>query len=142
MYTIGQASKLTGFSPDTLRYYEKIGLLDTPQRGEGRARIYDKSSIQRIQALRCLKKAGLSLKDIKEFIHEEQCFKSNFTHLSDDELQIIRNRSKILSGHLNSIEEQVQQLNQIAESTKEQLRYYTQILSEHLDSQNKKETLT
>ncbi|WP_438446953.1 MerR family DNA-binding transcriptional regulator [Gorillibacterium sp. sgz5001074] len=35
MYSIGQAAKLAGFSIDTVRYYEKIGLMKSIARGPG-----------------------------------------------------------------------------------------------------------
>lgn len=45
MYTIGNVAEMTGFSPDTLRYYEKIGLLPKPERSKGGKRTYDDDSI-------------------------------------------------------------------------------------------------
>jgi MerR family transcriptional regulator, aldehyde-responsive regulator len=45
MYTIRQVAEITGFSPDTLRYYEKIGLLKSPERGSGGIRTYSNDNV-------------------------------------------------------------------------------------------------
>lgn len=129
MYTIRQAAELTGFSPDTLRYYEKIGLLKSPQRVSGGVRIYSEDNVHLLTSLNCLKKTGLSLEDMKEFIQEGQCFKNHTSKCDVDDIQTISSRSKILSNHLDRMEKQRQELDAIIQLTKERLLFYTEKLT-------------
>jgi DNA-binding transcriptional MerR regulator len=129
MYTIRQVAELTGFSPDTLRYYEKIGLLKSPQRGSGGVRTYNDDNVHQLSSLNCLKKTGLSLEDIKEFIQEDQCFENHSSRWDVDEIQTLSSRSKILSKHLNRMEKQRRELDDIIKRTKEKLDYYNEILN-------------
>ncbi|MEM5471322.1 MerR family transcriptional regulator [Hoeflea sp. AS60] len=63
---IGKLSELTGLSIDTLRYYEKIGLIDPPFR-KGGQRLYDPDAVRWIDFLKALKATGMSLDDMKRY---------------------------------------------------------------------------
>jgi DNA-binding transcriptional MerR regulator len=132
MYTIRQVAKLTGFSPDTLRYYEKIGLLKSPERSSGGVRTYSNDNVQLLTSINCLKKTGLSLEDIKEFIQEDQCFNNHSSMWNVEEIKTISSRSNILSEHLNRMEKQRQELDDIIQLTKKKLDYYNEILNENI----------
>ena len=65
---IGELAKQSGFSKDTLRYYEKIGLIQLPKnkRGPNNYRIYDGQILNELSQIRQLKNVGFTLKEIKE----------------------------------------------------------------------------
>ena len=63
---IGRLSELTGLSIDTLRYYEKIGLIDPPYR-KGGQRLYDPDAVRWVDFLKALKATGMSLEDMKRY---------------------------------------------------------------------------
>ena len=65
---IGVIAKQSGFSKDTLRYYEKIGLiqLSSQSRGDNNYRIYDSSILQELHFIKGLKNIGFTLNEIKE----------------------------------------------------------------------------
>jgi len=67
---IGEIAKQSGFSKDTLRYYEKIGLieLNKNQRGVNNYRIYDSSILQKLSWIKKVKRAGFTLNEIKDLI--------------------------------------------------------------------------
>ncbi len=65
---IGEVSKTTGLSLDTLRYYEKIGIVNNVERTSGGKRIYSQQNIDQINFISCMKKAGCSLEVIKEYM--------------------------------------------------------------------------
>lgn len=71
---IGKVSKRTGFSTDTLRWYEKIGLinLDRKSRTENNYRSYDSKTLERLLDIRKLKYFGFTLKEIQEFLFLEE----------------------------------------------------------------------
>lgn len=65
-YKIGEISKITNLTIDTLRYYEKEGLI-TPSRDQNNIRMYSDSDIRWIQFIKKLKQTGMPLKNIKEY---------------------------------------------------------------------------
>lgn len=65
-YKIGEISKITNLTIDTLRYYEKEGLI-TPARDQNNIRMYSDSNIRWIQFIKKLKQTGMPLKNIKEY---------------------------------------------------------------------------
>lgn len=67
-YSIKQASKKTGLTEDAIRYYEKIGLLPYAKRKRNGHRIYDEEDIELMDLIICLKKTGMSLNEMKNFL--------------------------------------------------------------------------
>lgn len=55
-YSIKVASELTGITEDTIRYYEKIGLLPRAQRKGNSHRVYSDGDIETMKLITCLKK--------------------------------------------------------------------------------------
>lgn len=127
MYTIRQVAEMTGFSPDTLRYYEKVSLLEPVRRGTGRVRMYSDDDVYALTALKCLKKTGLTLEDIKEFL-KEGCIIENDSLAQNGGDTAILKRVRILSEHLERMEEQRRELDDIIQRTKQKLRFYTELL--------------
>ena len=68
MYTIGQVSEMTGLPISTLRYYDKEGLLPHIQRQGTGIRRFDQQTIEALRVIECLKKAGMEIKDIRQFM--------------------------------------------------------------------------
>ena len=66
--SIGQVSEQTGVAASAIRYYERTGLLQKPARIAGR-RVYDASTIRRIDLLRFSQEAGFTLDEIKVLFH-------------------------------------------------------------------------
>lgn len=65
-YGIGEFSKITELSIDTIRYYEKEGLI-IPDRDENNRRVYEDCDIGWIDFIKKLKMTGMRLKDIKYY---------------------------------------------------------------------------
>jgi MerR family transcriptional regulator, aldehyde-responsive regulator len=68
MYTIKQVSTLTRLSIDTIRYYEKIGLLPNIKRLPNKHRVFTQADMDRLQMITCMKKANLSLEEVKLYL--------------------------------------------------------------------------
>ena len=68
MYTIGQVSERFHIPISTLRYYDKEGLFPEIQRTSGIRRFGEKE-IDALRVIECLKKSGLEIKDIKQFMN-------------------------------------------------------------------------
>ena len=67
MYTIGQVSQMFGLPISTLRYYDKQGLFPNMERVSG-IRKFSDSEMEALRVIECLKKSGLEIKDIKQFM--------------------------------------------------------------------------
>lgn len=67
-YTIGEISELMDISADTLRYYDKEGLLPFVQRGAGGRRIFTENDLNFLEVIKCLKRSGVQVKEISTFI--------------------------------------------------------------------------
>jgi MerR family transcriptional regulator, copper efflux regulator len=66
---IGEVTKLLGISADTLRYYEKIGLLPPIGRTESGIRVYDARDLSRLRFIRRAQKMQFSLREIAELLN-------------------------------------------------------------------------
>lgn len=65
-YTIGQLSRLSGVGLETIRYYEREGLISEPPRRASGYRQYPEEALSRLRFIRRAKALGFTLKDIKE----------------------------------------------------------------------------
>lgn len=65
---IGALSAATGVNIETIRYYEKIGLIPAPPRTEGRQRVYDVSHLRRLTFIRRGRELGFSLDQVRELL--------------------------------------------------------------------------
>ena len=66
--TIGKLSLETGVHIETIRYYEKIGLLSSPPRSEGGHRLYSREHLARLIFLRRSRELGFSLEEIRTLL--------------------------------------------------------------------------
>src|SRR6266478_6167920 len=64
----GQLAHLTGVSTDTLRHYERLGLLPLPQRTAGNYREYPPTSQQRVELIQRALAIGFSLSELKSIL--------------------------------------------------------------------------
>ena len=67
-YRIGQLSEITGCNIETLRFYEREGLLPAPPRGENGYRYYDTEAVARVRFILRAKQLGFSLREIDELL--------------------------------------------------------------------------
>lgn len=68
MMTITEVSKKYDITADTLRYYERIGLIPPVPRTKGGVRNYDEDSCRWIEMMKCLRKAGVQIEALIEYV--------------------------------------------------------------------------
>ncbi|PQQ25195.1 Zn(2+)-responsive transcriptional regulator [Photorhabdus hindustanensis] len=68
MYRIGQLAKLANVTPDTVRFYEKQGMMEHQNRTEGGYRLYTEQDLQRLRFIRYAKQLGFTLEAITELL--------------------------------------------------------------------------
>lgn len=76
MLKIGEVSKLSGIGIEALRFYEKSGLLDKPERTDSGYRTYDANVLERLAFIKQAQVLGFSLDEIKRIIDERRAGQS------------------------------------------------------------------
>ena len=99
-YTIGEMANQLGVAPSTLRYYEKEGLLPFVERTDGGIRTFKDDDFAWLRTIECLKKTGMSIKDIKQFI--DWCIEGDAT---------IDKRLALIQKQKEEVNLQIQKLN-------------------------------
>lgn len=101
IYTVSEAAKILNVAPSTIRYYDKEGLLPFVERTDGGIRVFKEKDFDCLFIIDCLKKSGLSIKDIKSYIN--MVFKGDET--IDERLALFqKQREKVIK--------QIDELNQ------------------------------
>ncbi len=66
--TIAEVAKKYGLTPDTLRYYERAGLLQTVRRTPGGIRDYSEEDCRWVEYIKCMRSAGVSVETLIEYV--------------------------------------------------------------------------
>jgi DNA-binding transcriptional MerR regulator len=114
-YTPGEVAQRTGLSLDTLRYYERIGLLDDIDRTSGGRRQYSDDDLGWLGILRCLRETGMPIQRMLQFA--ELC--------RDDDT--ITERIALLEQHDQSVREQIAMLQAQRTHLRGKIDYYRAI---------------
>jgi len=65
---IAEVSRQFGISADTLRYYERVGLIPSVHRNEGGIRDYNELDLRRVDFIKCMRGAGLPVEVLIEYM--------------------------------------------------------------------------
>lgn len=66
--TIGKAARRAGVGVETIRFYERKGLIEQPQAAPSRYRVYPERTIERIRFIRQAQELGFSLREVRELL--------------------------------------------------------------------------
>ncbi|MFF2911421.1 MerR family transcriptional regulator [Paenibacillus sp. NPDC057934] len=114
-FSIGEISKETGLSYDTIRYYEKIGLLPPVKRQENGRKEYEKSHLDRFNFISRLKQTHMPLKEIERYM----------TLASDHNYE---NCYNLLNEHKLKIESQLSEIQATLKMVSSKMDYYTDLI--------------
>ncbi|VAW59529.1 Transcriptional regulator, MerR family [hydrothermal vent metagenome] len=106
MYKIGEATKLTGLSADTLRYYEKYGLTPGIARNTSGIRLYIDKDISRLKFIKRAQRINFSLEEIKNLLsmrEDPQHAKDSVRQLTSDKLAKIEEQLTELTTLRNEL---------------------------------------
>ena len=70
--TIGGLARAAGVHVETIRYYQRCGLLEVPRRAPGSVRRYDEDTVRRLRFIRRAQALGFTLKEIAELLRLER----------------------------------------------------------------------
>ncbi len=99
---IKKVSEQLGISSDTIRYYERIGLVPPISRDKNGVRNFTDIDIQRLDFIKCMRHAGLSIESLHEYMH--------LYSLNDD--RTIPARKKILEEEAEKLDERIANLQE------------------------------
>lgn len=116
---ISELSQKTGVSKDTLRFYEKTGLLTSSnKRGENNYRNYDYEAVSRLEFIKHGKSLGFTLREIKKAMDEWD------TLSPEDKAQLTRNKIIEMDEKISQLQEfrchlveklEIEQLSELAQ---------------------------
>lgn len=100
--TIGRMAKATATNIETIRYYERIGLLRAPSRTDGNYRSYGEEELVRLSFIRRSRDLGFSIDQIRELLQ-----------LSDDRERDCAGVDEIARTHLVAVERKLEDLGRL-----------------------------
>ena len=95
MYTMMQVCRETNMTYETLKYYCNEGLVPNVKRDSNNRRVFDQRDVKWIQDLVCLKKCGMSIQEMKEYL--ALCLKGEAT-ISQRQEMLVQKRTALLSS--------------------------------------------
>ena len=114
---IGELGQAVGLPSETIRFYERRGLLPTPTRGGNGYRSYDDSAVYRVQFIHAAQAAGLSLVEIRGIVEVRdhgQAPCSHVAQLIEGKLAEVQSRMRELAdlqGELEQLRERARRLD-------------------------------
>lgn len=119
---IRTASERTGLSADTLRWYEREGLLPAPPRGADGRRAYDERLLAFIRLVVALRRTGMSVADVRNFV--EMAREGAASH---------GRRQTLLEEQRDSILAQRRQLDDDLGAVEQKIEHYRTLIAHGLD---------
>ena len=116
MYSIGQVAEMFGMPISTLRYYDKQGLFPNMERVSG-IRKFGDTEIEALRVIECLKKAGMEIKDIRQFM--DWCVEGPSTYPQ---------RKELFETQKAHMEDEIARMNRTLDMLKFKCWYYEQAI--------------
>lgn len=113
-YTIKEAAILTQLAPSTLRYYERIGLLDYVGRDEAGNRAFTRADLGTLHTIDCLKETGMPLADIRHYLE-----------LVPQGMASVSERKQIMAAQQKRLAAKLAKLRAAEDTISFKLNYYT-----------------
>jgi len=113
LYSPREAVAKTGFSLDTLRYYERIGLLDDIERNASGQRVFSEDDLAWLGVLRCLRDTGMPIARMRRY-----------AELARGGDATVAERAALLAEHDESIEQRIAELRNEQVRIREKIAYY------------------
>ena len=118
MYSIGQVAEMFGLPISTLRYYDKQGLFPNMERVSG-IRKFSEAEIEALRVIECLKKAGMEIKDIRQFMDWSVEGPSTYPQ-----------RKALFEEQRSHMEAELEQMNRTLDMLKFKCWYYEQAIKD------------
>ncbi len=117
-YSVGEVSARTGFSVDTLRYYERLGLIEPVERSAGGRRMYREQDVGWLDFVSCLRDTGMPVERMRQF-----------AELCRDGEHTVPERVNLLAAHGSRVEAEIEALRTRLAAIRHKLEYYEGVLA-------------
>lgn len=114
-FSVRQTAARTGLSAHTLRYYEKIGLMDPIRRSPSGVRCYSQDDVGWIEFLKCLRATGMPIGLMKRYM---DCQRNGDASIGD--------RVRILREHRDAVTERMAEMQRYVAKIDAKIAYYNQ----------------
>ena len=104
---IAEVSEKFGISTDTLRYYERVGLIPAVNRTESGIRDYNEVDLRRVEFIKCMRSAGLPEEALIEYIS----LVMQGDHTIESRKEILNEQRKLLVGRMDEMQKTLDILN-------------------------------
>jgi DNA-binding transcriptional MerR regulator len=118
LYSPREAVQKTGFTIDTLRYYERIGLLDGIDRNASGQRVFTDDDLAWLEVLRCLRDTGMPIARMQRYAELARGGEETFSE-----------RVELLEEHDRDIEGKIAALRAEQSRIKDKISWYREELS-------------
>jgi DNA-binding transcriptional MerR regulator len=122
---ISELSRQVDIPVPTIRYYERLGLLDPPQRTASQYRIYSEEAEERLQFIQQAKRFGLSLNDIKQILD-----------LSAKGVTPCRSVKNMMEQRLNEVDRRIQEMVEFRQKLTHRYMYLDNLLPDSASAIN------
>ena len=110
--TIAEVSRKYGMTQDTLRYYERIGLIPQVPRNKSGIRIYDEESCRWIELMKCMRSAGVQIEALIEYV---ALFQQGDSTIDARKALLMEQRDQ-LTARMEDMQRSLERLNQKIEN--------------------------
>jgi DNA-binding transcriptional MerR regulator len=117
VYTPAEVVEETGFTLDTLRYYEKIGLLEPVSRNAAGQRRFTEEDVGWLGTIRCLRDTGMPIAEMLRF--------ADLVRQGD---HTIADRIKLLEEHDGRVRDQIANLTERQRYIHDKISYYRRVV--------------
>ncbi|WP_150254618.1 MerR family transcriptional regulator [Nocardiopsis deserti] len=119
-YTPGQVAERFDLTLDTLRYYEKAGLLRRVERAPSGHRRYRTDDVEMLDMIRCLRETDMPIVRLREF-----------AELIREGDHTVPDRLDLLQGHQERLDERMEEMRRCQKVIQHKIDYYRGVLAAH-----------
>ena len=117
--TIGEIEQKFNLTKSTIRYYDEEGLIPNLMRDENGNRIFSSENVNTIQSIECLKKTGMPIKEIK-----------NYVRLIQEGDSTLNKRLTFFEERERIVQAQIRKLNETLDEIKWKCDYYQEAIQD------------
>ena len=107
MYSMKEVCQKVGMTYETLKYYCIEGLVPNVKRDKNNYRVFDENNVNWINSLSCLKKCGMSINDMKQYL--AYCLKGKST--IPDRKEMLKKQKEFLLHRIDELNESVEYID-------------------------------
>ena len=118
LYSMKETCEMTGLTYDTLKFYCNENLIPNVKRNKSNYRVFNDNDINWIKSLSCLKKCGMSIEEMREYLN--LCLKGQSS---------IPERQEILDAKLCELENKKQEIQEAIDFVHWKQNFYNDVIS-------------